>query len=60
MTNIYIETYGCSNSQAEAEMMAGLLKQAGFEIVDDEKKADLIIIVTCYVKTPTEQKILLG
>jgi MiaB-like tRNA modifying enzyme len=58
MANIYIEIYGCSNSQAEAEMMAGLLKQAGFEIVDSDKKADLIIIVTCYVKTPTEQKIL--
>jgi len=58
MANIYIEIYGCSNSQAEAEMMAGLLKQAGFEIVDNEKKADLTIIVTCYVKTPTEQKIL--
>jgi len=58
MTNIYIETYGCSNSQAEAEIMAGLLKEAGFEIVDNEKKADLIIIVSCYVKTPTEQKIL--
>jgi len=58
MASIYIEIYCCSNSQAEAEMMAGLLKQAGFKIVDSDKKADLIIIVTCYVKTPTEQKIL--
>ena len=57
MPSIKIEVYGCSASQAEAEIMAGLLKQSGFNIVDNDK-ADLIIIVTCYVKTPTEQKIL--
>jgi len=58
MPNIYIETYGCSNSQAEAEIMAGLLEQAGFKIIKNENFAELIIIVTCYVKSPTEQKIL--
>ena len=58
MANIYIETYGCSNSQAEAEIMAGLLEKGGFEIVSNEKNADLLIVVTCYVKSPTQQKIL--
>jgi MiaB-like tRNA modifying enzyme len=56
--NIYIEVYGCSASQGEAEIMAGLLEQAGFNIIKNEKYADLIIIVTCYVKSPTEQRIL--
>ena len=56
--NIYIESYGCSTSQAEAEIMAGLLEQAGFNIIKEEKYADLIIVVTCYVKSPTEQRIL--
>ncbi|NIM46995.1 MAG: threonylcarbamoyladenosine tRNA methylthiotransferase, partial [Candidatus Aenigmarchaeota archaeon] len=56
--NIYIETYGCSTSQGEAEIMAGLLEQAGFNIIKNEKYADLIIVVTCYVKSPTEQRIL--
>ena len=59
MTNIYIETYGCSASQADGEMIAGLLNQAKYKIVKDENQADLIILVTCYVKTPTEQKIIL-
>lgn len=58
MPNIYIETYGCSNSQAEAEIMAGLLKQAGFNIIKNINQANLIVIVTCYVKNSTEQKIL--
>jgi MiaB-like tRNA modifying enzyme len=58
MPNIYIETYGCSASQAEAEIIAGLLHQADFNIVKNEKQADLVIVVTCYVKSPTEQRIL--
>ena len=58
MANVYIESYGCSNSQAEAEIMAGLLEKGGFEIVSNEKNADLFIVVTCYVKSPTQQKIL--
>ena len=58
MPKIYIETYGCSVSLSESEIMAGLLEQAGFNIVRNEKIADLLIVVTCYVKTPTEQRIL--
>ncbi|MFH1229272.1 MAG: tRNA (N(6)-L-threonylcarbamoyladenosine(37)-C(2))-methylthiotransferase [Candidatus Aenigmatarchaeota archaeon] len=56
---IYMETYGCASSLAESEIMSGLLSQAGFLIVEDENQADLAILVTCYVKTPTEQKILM-
>jgi threonylcarbamoyladenosine tRNA methylthiotransferase CDKAL1 len=58
MSSVYIESYGCSNSQAEAEIMAGLLEKSGLEIVNNERDADLIIVVTCYVKSPTQQKIL--
>jgi threonylcarbamoyladenosine tRNA methylthiotransferase CDKAL1 len=58
MPSIYIESYGCSASQCEAEIMAGLLEASGFDIIKNEKYADLIIIVTCYVKSPTEQRIL--
>jgi len=58
MSNIYIEGYGCSASQCEAEIMAGLIEQAGFKVIKNEEYADLIIIVTCFVKSPTENKIL--
>jgi tRNA A37 methylthiotransferase MiaB len=53
---ISIESYGCSNSHAESEIMAGLLKKAGYSIT--ERGADLSVIVTCFVKKPTEQKML--
>lgn len=58
MSRIYVETYGCSASQSDAEMIAGMLKKADFNIVENEKQADLIVLVTCYVKNSTEQKIL--
>lgn len=57
MTSIYIETYGCSLNQSDSEVMAGLLKEKGFfEITDNIEEADVIIINTCIVKKPTENK----
>jgi MiaB-like tRNA modifying enzyme len=58
MPNIYIETYGCSNNQAESEIMAGLLKISGFEIVKNIENSDLIILNSCWVKHVTELKLL--
>ena len=54
MTKIYIETAGCSHNFADSEQMAGLLKQAQFEITKDLEEADVIILNTCTVKTITE------
>ncbi|MFH1072411.1 MAG: tRNA (N(6)-L-threonylcarbamoyladenosine(37)-C(2))-methylthiotransferase [Nanoarchaeota archaeon] len=54
--NIHIHTQGCTANQADSETMAGILEQEGHKIVEDENKADLIILNTCTVKTPTEDK----
>jgi threonylcarbamoyladenosine tRNA methylthiotransferase CDKAL1 len=54
MTKIYIETAGCSHNFADSEQMAGLLKQAKFQIINEIEEADLIILNSCTVKTPTE------
>jgi len=51
-----MESYGCSANQADGEMMLGLLKKDGFNIVDSQKKSDVNIINTCIVKSPTENK----
>ena len=57
MKKVYIKTYGCSNNQAESEIMSGILQKDGYELVD-EKSSDIIIINTCTVKSKTEHKIL--
>lgn len=54
--NIYIETYGCSANQNNSEIIAGLLQQAGINIVKNMKIADVAILNTCIVKSPTEQR----
>jgi threonylcarbamoyladenosine tRNA methylthiotransferase CDKAL1 len=54
---IYMETFGCTFNQADSQIMAGLLEQTGGKILKSPEEADVIIINTCYVKQPTEQKI---
>ena len=55
---IYIDTFGCTFNQADSQIMAGLLKENGGSLTDIPDDADVIIINTCYVKHPTEQKVI--
>ena len=50
MTNIYIQTHGCSANFAESEAMTGLLTKAKFNIVDNMENSDVNIINICTVK----------
>jgi len=54
MTNIYIQTQGCSLNHSDSEVMAGILKKSKFNIVDKPEQSDLIIFNSCIVKRPTE------
>lgn len=54
MTKIYFETAGCSANFADSEQMAGLLKQAKFEIVNNLEDAYVVVFNTCTVKGPSE------
>ena len=56
MTRVFFRTFGCSTNLSETEVMKGLLKEAKFEIVKHYKKADVIIINMCSVKTPAFRK----
>jgi MiaB-like tRNA modifying enzyme len=53
---VYIETYGCSANKSDSEIMMGLLAQVGYPIVDSIDLADITIINTCIVKTPTAKR----
>ncbi len=56
MATAFIKTFGCTANLHDSEVMAGLLKRAGYKIVDSSEKAKLIIINICTVKG--EQKAL--
>ena len=59
---VAIETYGCTLNQSDSEMMGALLKQEGYLVhhgrCDAKENYDYVILNTCTVKPPTEQKIL--
>lgn len=57
MLELYFETYGCTANYNSTEIMKGLVKQAGLNITNDENFAEMIIINSCIVKEPTEEKI---
>ncbi|HIH12610.1 MAG: MiaB-like protein tRNA modifying enzyme [archaeon GW2011_AR9] len=48
MTSFFIETDECAHTVADAERMAGLLKQAQFEPVQTMEDADVVILVSCH------------
>lgn len=54
MTSIHIHTKGCSLNQSDSEVMAGILRKAGFSIAKTPEESDLIIFNSCIVKKPTE------
>ena len=58
MVKVCIKTQGCSHNYSDSEHMAGLLKNAGPELVSGAEDADVVLFNTCTVKTPTENAFL--
>jgi len=52
-----IETFGCQMNVHDSERMAGLLKQAGYEITEEATDADLVVVNTCSVRERAEDKL---
>ena len=53
----YLETYGCSLNTADSDIIVGRLKAIEGQRVKDIGDAELILLNTCGVKEPTEDKI---
>jgi len=53
---IYLESYGCSSSINNSEIIRGLIIQAGLEFIESPESADILVLNTCIVKGPTENK----
>ena len=54
---VYIDTYGCTFNKADSQIIAGVLSENEIDIVEDIDEADGVIVNTCYVKLPTENKV---
>ena len=57
MKKLYIETYGCQMNVADSEVVASVMKMAGYEPTDHEEGADAIFLNTCSIRENAENKI---
>lgn len=55
--NLFIETYGCQMNVADSEVVASVMRMAGYEITDNLDESDAIFINTCSIRDNAEQKI---
>ena len=57
MKKLYIETYGCQMNVADSEVVASVMKMAGYETTESLEEADAVLLNTCSVRDNAEQKI---
>jgi len=58
MSKLYIETYGCQMNVADSEVVAAVMKMAGYDTTDSLDEADAVFLNTCSVRDNAEQKII--
>jgi len=54
---VYIETYGCQMNVADTELVLGILQNQGYEITNEAKEADVVLLNTCSIRENAEQRI---
>lgn len=47
---------GCAKNLVDTEIMMGLLDQAGFELIGDERNADVVVVNTCGFLVSAQQE----
>ena len=58
MKNLYIETYGCQMNVADSEVVAAVMKMAGYDTCESLDEANAVFLNTCSVRDNAEQKII--
>lgn len=54
---IYFEVYGCQMNVSDTEVVWAILQKSGYDKVDDIRKADIVMIITCAIREGAETKI---
>ena len=55
--NYYVWTIGCQMNEADSRQLSATLQTMGFNPVSSPDTADLIVINTCVIRRPVEEKI---
>ena len=56
MPSVFIKTYGCQMNVRDSEQVARDLAQRGYDLVESEERADVVLLNTCSVRDMAEQK----
>ena len=51
-----IITYGCQMNKYDSERIVGLLQQAEYELTEDVRQANLVLLNTCSIREKADQK----
>ena len=54
---LFLETYGCQMNVADSEVVASVMKLAGYGVTENIDECDAILINTCSIRDNAEQKI---
>lgn len=54
---LFIESYGCQMNFSDSEIVASVMREAGFATTSDVNDADLIFLNTCSIRENAEQKV---
>jgi len=54
---LFIESYGCQMNFSDSEIVASVMRDAGFATTSDVTNADLIFLNTCAIRDNAEQKV---
>ncbi len=54
---LYIESYGCQMNFADSEIVAAVMRNAGFATTSAAEDADVIFLNTCAIRENAEQKV---
>jgi tRNA-2-methylthio-N6-dimethylallyladenosine synthase len=55
---VYLETYGCQMNIADSELIAGILRRAGYANAIRAEDADVILLNTCAIREHAEERVL--
>ena len=55
-TSVYLETFGCQMNELDSELVTGQLESLGYQIVDRDVEAEVVLYNTCSVREQAENK----
>jgi tRNA-2-methylthio-N6-dimethylallyladenosine synthase len=54
---VFLQTFGCQMNVRDSEVICGMLENAGYKIIDEPEKADIVLFNTCSVRQHAEDKV---